>query len=153
MRHFYKNLSAKEKQDLIDSIAYITVFIAQADEVINSDELESAKKLSVIRSYSVPRELREFYNEVGENFESKLEQVLAELPKDAQASFDFLSNKLASYNAILKKTDFVFAKALVKSWRSFAKHVAKTSGGIFGFLSIGKKEAEIIDLPMIDEIG
>lgn len=152
MRHFYKNLSPEEKQDLIDSIAYITAFIAQADGVIDSDEIAAAKKLSTIRSYSVPAELREFYNEVGEGFAAKLDTILADLPNDTQASFDFLFNKLSSYNDILKKTDFLFAKALTKSWRSFAKHVAKSSGGVFGFLSIGKEEAELIDLPMINKI-
>ncbi len=152
MLHYYKNLTTEEKQELIDSIAYITVFIAQADGVIDKDEIEKAKKIAHIRSYSVPTDLKEFYTEVGENFDSKLHEIINTLPKDTQERYDFLNNKLSSYNDILKKTDYVFAKLLVQSWRSFAKHVAKASGGFLGFLSIGKEEADLIGLPMIKDI-
>ncbi|MBK8391868.1 MAG: hypothetical protein IPL23_22440 [Saprospiraceae bacterium] len=55
-------------------------------------------------------------------------------------------------NPILGKLDHLVALHLYKSYTSFAKHVAKASGGVLGFFSIGPNESNLITLPMITPI-
>jgi len=73
-----------------------------------------------------------------------------EVPKTVSERNAFISEKLSGLNAIFPKMSPRNAKRLHTSLTSFAKHVAKASGGFLGFGSISKVEQELIDLPMLD---
>lgn len=145
-------LSAEEKGQLTDSIAYITVLIAGADGKIDREETDWAKKLTEIRGYNTPEKLRPFYTTVGETFATKLDSLIDSLPTDVKDRNSLIEGKLANLNSILSKMDNADAATLYESLTSFAKHVAKISGGFLGFFSISKEEAKLIDLPMINKI-
>jgi len=151
MTEYFKVLSAEEFGQLKDAIALITVYIAGADGDIDEDETKWAEKVTNIRSYNLPEGLRGFYAEVGEEFADKLEHLKSTLVTVEQRNETAEAN-LAALNPILAKLSPKLGTELYKSYKSFAKHVAKASGGFLGFFSIGPKEAALLDLEMITPI-
>lgn len=152
MTEHFKVLSDAEYDKLKQTIANISIYIAAADGEIEESETQWAEKVTKIRSYNLPEDLREFYKDVGVDFHDRLEKLLDTLPKPQAERMAFLERELASINPIMAKLDEELGAELYKSFRSFAKHVAKSSGGFLGFFSIGPKEADLIKLSMIDEI-
>ena len=73
------------------------------------------------------------------------------LSKDRSERMNQVSTELAKLNPILAKLDTCYAAALYQSFLSFAKHIARASGGILRFLTIGPKEHKVVELPMIEE--
>ena len=73
-------------------------------------------------------------------------------PKDTSARNMKISDDLSLLNEIFPKLEIHFGAALYDSFVSFAKHVAKASGGFMGFWSISKEEKEFIELPMLTPI-
>lgn len=152
MVHGFESLNDQQFATLKDAIAHITVLIAGADGNIDHKETEWATKLTHIRSYSNPEPLGAYYEAVGVDFASKVEHIIENAPKDVKERTELLSRKLAEVNSILPKLENHVAAELYNSFKSFAKHVAKSSGGFFGMMSINKDEAALIDLPMIEAI-
>ena len=134
------------------AITWITILIAGADGEIEKEETEWAKKIAHIRSYHNPNELTPFYEEVGKDFSSILNNLLDQLPPGTNDRQELLIRQLSKLNNILPLLDNNLGHLLLKSYRSFAKHVAKASGGFWGFLSVGKEEDKLIDLPMLNDI-
>jgi len=135
---------------LLDAIPLITILIAGADGEMDHNELKWAEKMTNIRSYD-NNKLQEYFKMVGERFAPRIDELIQELPDDTEARQAILSNRLAALNPILHKIDDFDAAIYYKNFRTFAKHVAESSGGLLRFLSIGPKEAELIELPMLDE--
>lgn len=152
MTEHFSVLSADEYNQLRETIAHITIYIAAADGEVDHEETEWAEKVTKIRSYNLPEDLRNYYKDVGVDFHEKLEELMATLPKPTEERMAALEVKLAAVNPILAKLDTKLGAELYRSFKSFAKHVAKASGGFLGFFSIGPKEADLIELEMITEI-
>ena len=152
MTEHFNVLSKEEYTTLTEAISYITMYIAAADGEIDHEEKEWAEKVTKIRSYNLPEDLRSFYKDVGVDFHEKLEGLIASLPKPEAERVAFIEKHLTQVNPVLAKLHPKLGSELYTSFRSFAKHVAKASGGFLGFFSVGPKEAELIELSMIDEI-
>ena len=151
MTEYFKVLSDAEFDQLKDAISLITVYIAGADGKINNDETKWAEKVTKIRSYSLPEVLAGFYEEVGVDFQERLENYISSLT-DLDTRNSTVSDKLTALNPILAKLSPNLGAALYKSYLSFAKHVAKASGGFLGFFSIGPDEAALLNLEMLTPI-
>lgn len=152
MTEHFNVLSAAEYGQLKDMISLITIYIANADGEVDEEETQWAEKITKIRSYNLPEDLRGYYSDVGEDFQDKIDALRTSLPKVQAERMSALEAKLAEINPVLAKLDSSLGAEIYTSFRSFAKHVAKASGGFLGFFSIGPKEAELIELPMITEI-
>ena len=74
------------------------------------------------------------------------------MPKDTKTRQELLSRKIEQLNQILPLLENNLGHFLLTSYRSFAKHVAKASGGFLGFFSVGTEESKLIDLPMLNDI-
>ncbi|MDF1699018.1 MAG: hypothetical protein P1U56_24410 [Saprospiraceae bacterium] len=147
----FKVLSDEEFDKLKDAISLITVYIAGADGKIDSNELEWAEKVTSIRSYSETYGLKLFYEEVGLDFNDRVSNYILTLDT-LELRNSTVEAKLAELNPILKKLDPRIGAQTYKSLISFAKHVAKASGGFLGFFSIGPDEKAVLDLKMIEPI-
>lgn len=145
-------LTDTEKSQLLEAIPAITILIAGADGEIDQDEKDWAAKLTNIRSFANNELLHEFYDAVGTDFESRLDAVLDLAPKTTEKRTEFLSEKLASLNPILAKLDPKVGYLLHKDFVSFAKHVAKASGGFLRIGAISSAEKKLIPLSMLDVI-
>lgn len=151
MTKYLKVLSEAEFDKLKDAIALITVYISGADGHISEDELKWAEKIALIRGYSTPDGLKEFYEEVALDFHDRVEKYVKSLT-DLEERNRTIEQKLAELNPILDKLNPKLASKLYSSYLSFAKHVAKASGGFLGFFSISKEESSLLDLKMINPI-
>lgn len=151
MTENFKVLSDAEFDKLKDAIALITVYIAGADGKIETEELDWAEKITSIRSYSTPGELKNFYEEVYVDFQERVLGYLKSL-EEIEVRNQTAAQKLAELNPIMEKLSPKIGSALYKSYLSFANHVAKASGGFLGFFSIGPEEKAILDLQMINPI-
>ena len=149
MFEYFKDLSEKESSLVVDAIAYITVLIAGADGKIDHKEKEWATKVTKIRSYNLPVGLKDYYKIVGENYQERLDELIETLPQDVEERSTLIQNRLAELNDILPKMNRNFSIQLVESYRSFAEHVARASGGFLGFGSLSSKEKEVMGLDMI----
>lgn len=145
-------LTDTERSQLLEAIPTITALIAGADDDIDQDEIEWAAKLTNIRSFANNELLHDFYEAVGTSFQSSLDVIIESAPKSIIERTDFLSNKLSSLNPILAKLDSKVGYLLYKDFVSFAKHVAKASGGFLRIGAISSAEKKLIPLSMLDEI-
>jgi hypothetical protein len=126
--------------------------IAGADGKIDTSEIEWAQKLTQIRSYSIPGELVNYYKDVGTDFHERLHGIIEAMPEDNQKREEILISKLTGINPILKKLENHIGAEMYNSFRTFAKHVAKASGGFMRFFSISLEERNLMELPMIHPI-
>lgn len=146
----FSKLTEAEKQQMFDAIPMITILVAGADGNMDDQELEWAEKLTKIRSFDFSNRLNEYYATVGEQFSTRLNDLVVKLPKDTAERMNIVTEKLAALNPILTKMDHHDAVNYYQNFRSFARHVAEASGGILGFASVSKEEAEVIELPMLE---
>ena len=149
----FDHLSPKEIKRLTDAIPLITVLIAGADGKIDRHEKSWALKLSKIRTYSNPDDLHEYYHEVGRDFAEMLDNFIDNLPENTEKRSSIIASELKQLNAIFPKLEPQIRWILYNSLLSFAKHVAKSSGGFLGFGAISKEEKKWINLPMISKIS
>lgn len=152
MTEYFNQINEADYAKLKLAIPEITILIAGADGEIGKAEKEWAEKITHIRSYKMSKDLIGFYQEVGKTFQEDLDQLIHELPIHVADRQKILSKRLAELNPILARLDEHVAYHLYKSFLSFANHVAKSTGGLFGFFSIGPKESEVVGLPMIHPI-
>jgi hypothetical protein len=152
MNTFFSQLSTQEYQDLKDAFAVITVYIAGADGVIDEEEISWASKVTEIRSYKMTDDLLDFYKEVHEEFDNKLSHYIANYNGTATVRNEAIEAKLSSLNPILAKLEPKVGAHLYKGFVSFAEHVAKSTGGLLGFFSIGPEEKALLGLKMITPI-
>ena len=146
------DLTKEEIDALVDAIADITILIGGADGKIDKDEIEWSEKITNIRSYSLPENLQPFYQAVGANFSETLNNLIAELPDDVAERSEILEGKLAALNPVMAKLPQKEGAELYHSYVSFAKHVAKASGGFLGFWSISYEESKFMGLPVLNKI-
>lgn len=150
----FKGLSENEFQDLKRAIPSITILIAGADGTIKDHETDWATKVTEIRSYSLPRRLSMFYKEVGETFQQDIDELVSKFNTDPDNTMQMLKFQLAGLNDVLEKMeDRQLAYELYLSFRSFARHVARSTGGFLGWGAIGPDEDELIGLTMIHPIA
>ena len=148
----FNDITQEELRDLLDAIPLITLLIAGSDGTIDTKETAWGKKIAKIRSYNYDAELKAYYMQVGEDFTERIDFYLGSFPSDTEARTGAISEKLANLNPILAKIDEDLALDLYTSFRSFAKHVAKASGGFLGMGKMGPKESALIGLDMIHPV-
>jgi len=151
MRHF-ENLNEEEYAILKETLPKIGALIANADGKVDIDEVYWAEKITHIRTYGEPHELNSFYDDLEVDFKERFEGEIAALSSDREQATTSLSAAIARVNPILSKLDPKIAYLVYSSFTTFAKHIAKASGGFLGFFTVDSNEAKLIELPMITEI-
>ena len=152
MTEYFSKLSEADFTKLKDAIPLITLLIGAADGDLDKNEKDWAQKVTKIRSYNFTADLTGFYKEVGVDFSDKLDHFVEVLPTDTETRTLMISDRLSALSGILEQLDPTVAFHLYRSYLSFAKHVAKASGGLFGFFAIGPDEKALLGLPMLKPI-
>ncbi len=151
MNNIFESLNPAEYDLLKEAVPLITILIAGADGNIDDDEISWAEKVTNIRSYSLPEEYREYYLAIGATFQERLDALMSELPEEVEPRQMEISRRLTPLNGALDKLEPKVAAALYDEWKSFARHVARASGGFLKFWSISAEEKRWIGLPMLTE--
>ena len=152
MTEHFKVLNSEEYKSLTDAISLITLLIAGADGDVEKTELDWASKITNIRSYALPEDLNDFYKDVGADFTERLDHFTHVTNSSVTMRMGEINDKLSKINPVLAKLNPVLGATLYKSYTSFAKHVAKSSGGFLGFFAVGPEEEKWISLPMLTPI-
>ena len=147
----FNRLSTEEKDIMFKAPFLIIILIAGADDKIDKHEMKQAIAISKLKLKRARRELVEYYNIVGQDFEDKLKIFIHDLPKDTGERNDEISKELAKLNDIFPKLDKKFAVNFYESMKDMAVKIAESSGGVFGFMSVGYEESKVVDLKMIRE--
>lgn len=147
-----EQLSETEFSTVVDALPRIAILIAGADGKIDEEETDWAEKLTHIRSYNHPPALEGLYEAANEHFGGQLHAFVASYPKQSDDRNRVISSELESLNPILASLDPSTASAVYESLTSFARHIARSSGGFLGFGAISAEEEAWIGLPMLTPI-
>ncbi len=145
----FENLTESEVVLLQNVPAMVTILIAGADEEISKKELQEAIRLTKIKQQRARKELLEYYNIVAPMFEGNLNGLLKSYPSEPELRSKMVIEDLDRLNLVLSKIEKRWAGQFLASMKDIAKKVAESSGGVFGYLSIGYEESKLIDLNMI----
>jgi len=147
----FNSLSSEETDLMYKAPFLIIILIAGADDKIDKQEMKQAVAISKLKLKRARRDLVEYYNEMGQDFEDKLKIFIHDLPKDTDERNEEISTELAKLNDILPKLDKKFAINYYESMKDWAVKIAESSGGVFGFMSVGYEESKVLDLKMIKD--
>lgn len=143
-------LEKKDYERLTDAFPMITVLIGAADGYLDNDEIENAHRIAVTRSHSFDADLKPFFGDVARDFRTKVEDIIDVAPSGKEQLQAFLSQELKKCSPVLQKLTDDLALRVHQSMRSFARHIAESSGGFLDYLSVGPEEEDLIDLDMIE---
>jgi hypothetical protein len=144
-------LSSRERELLLQAPALVTIMVAGSDGQYDDDEIEKGLEITFWKKNHARPDLQDFYREVRPRFRPDIELLRRDLPKDTNERYRVISERLQHLNPILYKLDKPIAEQYYASLRELARHVAESSGGVLGYLSVGYNESKVITLPMIDD--
>lgn len=137
---------------LVDAFPKVAVLIGSADGNMDEEEKEWSKKLSHIRTFSGNEELFELYQAVEGIMSERIEALLSVKSDDPEARERWLVSQLEMVNGVLSVLPPKIGAKVYEDLKSFAMHVARSSGGFLRFFSVSKEEEDLAQLPMIDPI-
>ena len=149
MINFFKKLREDEVKLMYKGPTLVTVLIAGADDRIDNKEIKEAIEFTKLGQSKGKNLMVDFYKEIAETFEHDLKELIHTLPEDAEARNPVIVEELRRLNIILPKLDRQFAIQYYESMQEIASAVAKASGGILGYMSVGFEEARYVDLNFI----
>ncbi len=148
------NLTDEEVNKLLEAPVLITILIGGADDKLDQNEQEWGAKLAKFRSIKGDKNVQDYYRHVEPLFARKLHEKLDYYNQFAFTNKYILEKvieELKEINPILKKLPKEEAISLYQSFKSFAVHIAKASGGILNVGSISPEEQEYLDLNMLED--
>ncbi len=145
-------LNDAEYKELKLAYARIAALVGGADGEFDQEEQDWAQKIVSIRSFSGIDALFDFHKEVKEEIGDDIESVMKSLNGSMEEIQQKLADQLSGINQILAKLDSRTSYNMYQGYLSFAKHIAKASGGLFRFFSISSQERKWIGLSMIHPI-
>ncbi len=146
-----RNLDEKNRRALMLAPVYVSALIAGADGKVDKKELAKAINTIQAKQKQSRPALQDFYAAVGKTFEEDLLHLLNQLPADQKEREKQIVGFLEDTSWALGKVDKEFGKQLYFSLKEVAKKIAESSGGIFGYLSVGYEESRFVDLKMIKD--
>ncbi|MAY83706.1 MAG: hypothetical protein CMP59_06180 [Flavobacteriales bacterium] len=123
-----EKLTQEDRDILLRAPAVVAILAAISDdgEVSKHEKAESIK-LSHLRTYTSEELLHNFYKESEMVFESNFDDIMSKLPTEWEDKEEYLEAELTELNKVLPKLNEVYAKSLVNSLKSFARHVFKSN--------------------------
>ena len=147
----FKNLMDDEIELMFKAPLLTAILVAGADDTIDRTEIKEAVNILTLRPQKSRRELIDYYSIVAEDVEDKLKVLIHEFPSNTSQRSDLITEDLKKLNSIFRKLDKNFSIRFYESLKDIALRVAESSGGVFGFMSVGFEESRVIDLKMIKD--
>lgn len=147
----FNSLTENERNTLLSAPAWVSYLIGGADNNFDAKEIGQAQHVVRYRTTVGDPFLFEYFSIVNETFPTQLADLIEKYENlSASERTQILTEELSKLNEILAKIDSLYARALVKSLRSFAKEIAEASGGFLGLLDISYEEKHLLGLEMIN---
>ncbi|EMR01140.1 hypothetical protein [Cesiribacter andamanensis] len=144
-------LNSGETELLLQAPALVTMLVAGSDGDYKENEIARGIDITRWKKIHARPDLLQYYDQVRPRYQSDIDQLRKQLPRDINERYRYLSDQLKQLNPILFKLHKPLAEQIYASLRELAQQVAEASGGVFGYLSIGYNESKVITLPMIDD--
>ena len=144
-----QTLTEEERELVLHAPTLICVLIGGADGNFDENEIDQALTAVHFRAKQGEAFLREYYEEVDEDFKRDLLHVAQKFEGDAESRARRIIEKLTALNDILPKLDRRFAKTLLEDWKSLARSIANASGGFLGYAKVSNEESHFTELEMI----
>ena len=129
-----ERLNEADRIILLKSPAMVALLAAVSDDgIVSKHEKAESIKLAHVRTYSSPEILHNFYVQAEEYFVEAFEEELAKLPEGQKDKEAYLEEKLTELNQVLPKLNQVYAKELVASLKSFAKHIFESDSSVLEY--------------------
>lgn len=149
MQNQLYKISDQERKQLIEAPVLITLLIAGADGEFSPTEAQWAEKVVGFRKDTAHYTLQYYYELVSDGFDKKLEDLHSYYGGMNNRS-TAIQEELSKLKPILSKLDEHYREKLIESYKSLAKQIAESSGGILGFFSRNKEEEALMKLEMFD---
>lgn len=147
----FKALSAEEIDLMCQAPVLVTILIAGADSTIDNAEIKEAREMAKLKQSKDNEVLNEYYKVIGNSFEDELKKRIHILPKDTQQRNLVILDELRKLNMILPKLNKKFSVNFYTHLKDLAKRIAEASGGVLGYMAVGKEESEFVDLNMLKD--
>ncbi len=151
MLYQLEKLNKEEKELILNAPAYITILIAGADDDISDTEIKRSLELVHIKTYSESIDVRDLYEKIDANFESRLNDLIHALPTTLAERETAVIEALTKLNAIFNKMDARVSHRYYLSLLDFSAFIARAAGGIFGIERVSFREEKFVKLPMIKD--
>lgn len=148
----FNTLTPEERQLMYDAIPLITILVATADNELDEVELGEAQRLADIRSYNNRGRLNAFYEQIDEGLAERVREMYNAMPKGREARDRHVFERLEKLNDVFPKIRPPYGYLYYDNFHSFARHIAQAHGGFLRYITIGPREAKVVDLPMIKPI-
>ena len=148
----YSQLERDDHSLLVDALPLITLLISAADGFVDEDEVEDAKHVAEVRTFRHNDILNQFYVDAGKYYIERLDAYYRDMNRTDLDRVAFISEELSKLNPVLAKLNPSFSHLLYRDLLSFAKHVARSSGGVLSMGSISPEEEALMSLPMITPV-
>jgi len=149
MINYFDSLDEEEIEIMRRAPVLIAILIAGADNKIDKSEIKEALRISKYKPIKARNLLVEFYQLIGADFEYNLIEEIASLPREVRKRNPVIISELEKLNKILPKLDKKFAIQFYESMKDIAKRIAKSSGGVLGYISVDYEESKLMELKMI----
>jgi hypothetical protein len=147
----FKHLGKEEANLMYIAPVLVTILIAGADSTIDNAEIKEARELAKLKQNKENEILKDYYKAIGDSFELELKKHIVLLPKDTDERNKIIIGELKKLNDILPKLNLQFAVNFYTHLKDLAKKIAEASGGVLGYMAVGKEESELISLDMIKD--
>ena len=148
----FNTLSPEEQQVMFDAIPLITILVGAADNQLDEVELTEAQRLADIRSYNNRGRLNAYYEIIDEGLTERIQELFNGMVNGTAAREKYIVGQLSKLNTILPKLREPYGYLYYHNFRTFARHIAEAHGGFLRFITVGPKEAKVMDLPMVNPI-
>lgn len=148
----FNNLTAEEQQLMFDAIPLIVILVGAADNVLDEVELTEAQRLADIRTYNTRGRLNAYYEKIDDGLSARIQQLYNGMQNGVEQREKYIVEQLSKLNTILPKLREPYGYLYYHNFRTFARHIAEAHGGFLRFITVGPKEAKVMDLPMIKPI-
>jgi len=105
----FENLTPEEQSVISSTPILVAILVAGADGKIDRSEIKEAISISKLKKTKARKDLIEYYQQVGEDFEDKLLVGINKYPSEPDERQKLITEELKQLNKILPKLDRKFA--------------------------------------------
>lgn len=149
----FNTLTAEEQQLMFDAIPLIVILVGAADNNLDEVEIAEAQRLADIRTYNTHGRLNGFYEHIDEGLSERIQQLYNGMQNGIEERERFIVKQLGRLNQIFPKLRQPYGYLYYHDFQTFARHIAEAHGGFLRYITVGPKEAKVVDLPMINPVA
>jgi hypothetical protein len=144
-----KHLTSTEMELIYKAPILVSILIAGADGKIDRKEIEGAIRLAEKNTSAGGSEVSVLYQEIAQDFEDKLKILEQQYPYNAAQRNPLLVTELSQLNTLWPKVSSTFAHEFYQTLLNISHQIARSSGGMLGYKSVGSEEAQYVELTMV----